>query len=243
MPLGLRTANNVSTALAAAAASGATSLQLVSGGGTLFPTLASGEYCFVTLQDGTTQEVARVTQVTGDILVCDALNNAFAAGATVEIRATAEEIDAIVQGVNGRVEKPATPAAGEVPEMTSAGDLVNSGVVAADISQRSKVETFTGHKTLVEVSETVYTLTGTVIDPANGTIQIASITADTTYTLALTVGQAVTLQLTTGGAVVTWADTIRWVGGTAPALDAAAENIIVFWHDGTNLNGLYVGTL
>lgn len=243
MPLGLRTANNVSTALAAAAAPGATSLQLIAGGGTLFPTLASGEYCYVTLQDGTTQEVVRVTQVTGDILVCDPLNNAFSAASTVEIRATAEEIDAIVQEVNGRVEKPATPNAGEVPEFTSTGDLVNSGVVAADISQRSQAETFTGHKTFQEVSETVYTLTGTVIDPANGTIQIASIVADTTFTHALTAGQAVTLQLTTGGAVVSWGSAIRWVGGSAPALDATAENVLVFWHDGTNLNGLYVGTL
>lgn len=103
--------------------------------------------------------------------------------------------------------------------------------------------TVTGETSLKETKETVYDLTGTAINPANGTIQYKAISSNTTFTEALESGQSVALRLeVTGTPTVTW-PTITWVsstGNTAPTL--SAKNMLVFWKINTTLYGSWVGS-
>ena len=90
------------------------------------------------------------------------------------------------------------------------------------------------------VGEQVYNLTGTDIDPDNGTIQYKTLTGNTTFTESLTTGQYVTLMIDDGtGFTITW-PTIYWPGGLAPTLATTGYNVIQLWKVGTDLYGSYV---
>jgi len=90
---------------------------------------------------------------------------------------------------------------------------------------------------------TVYSLTGTDIDPANGGIQTKTFSADTTFTESLTSGESVVLMLDAGASyTITW-PTITWVtsnGNAAPTL--TANDTVVLWKVSTTLYGAYVGS-
>ena len=92
-------------------------------------------------------------------------------------------------------------------------------------------------------NEKVYALSGTEIDPANGTIQTKSIAADTTFTETLDDGQSVVLMLTDAGSyVITWPSVV-WVssgGNVAPTL--TASDVVVLWQVGSTVYGLWSGS-
>lgn len=93
------------------------------------------------------------------------------------------------------------------------------------------------------IEETTYTLSGTALDPANGTIQTKAFSGNTTLTDSLTTGESMVLQ-TTGGAshTIIW-PTITWVtsaGNTAPTLTAA--DTVVLWKVSSTLYGAYAGS-
>lgn len=93
------------------------------------------------------------------------------------------------------------------------------------------------------VTEGVYNLTGTVIDPANGTIQYATLTANTTFTESIADGQAVTLMINPATFTITW-PTTTWVsatGNTAPTLTASVYNCITLFQFGGTLYGKFEG--
>lgn len=92
-------------------------------------------------------------------------------------------------------------------------------------------------------TETVYALSGTDIDAANGRIQTKTLSANTTFTDSLSSGESVVLMLDAGATyTVTW-PTITWVtasGNTAPTL--TANDTLVLWKVSTTLYGAYVGS-
>lgn len=92
------------------------------------------------------------------------------------------------------------------------------------------------------ITEEVYTLTGTsvALDPANGTIQSHTLTGTTTYTDSLATGQSITLVIPGTANTITW-PTIKWLGGTEPALDGTNDNIISVFKIGTTLYGSPLG--
>ena len=110
----------------------------------------------------------------------------------------------------------------------------------ADTAKTDVANTWSAEQTFKETKETVYALSGTAIDPANGTIQTKTLGANTTFTEALQSGQSVTLMITAGSYTVTW-PTMSWVGGSAPTLATTGANVIVLWKVATTLYGLYVG--
>ena len=99
------------------------------------------------------------------------------------------------------------------------------------------------NKTFTGYTETVYVLSGTALDPDNGTIQTKTLTANTTFTDSLNSGQSLVLMLNAGGSyTVTW-PTVTWYtsgGNEAPALTVA--DTLVFWKVSTTLYGAYVGS-
>jgi len=101
--------------------------------------------------------------------------------------------------------------------------------------------TWTLQQSFKEVSETQYSLTGTVIDPANGTLQYKTLGSNTTFTESLVDGQAVTLMIDDGTAyTITW-PTITWVGGSAPTLPTSGYAVIELWQINSVLYGAHVG--
>jgi hypothetical protein len=92
-------------------------------------------------------------------------------------------------------------------------------------------------------TETVYALSGTALDPANGGIQTKTLAANTTFTDSLASGESLVLQLEAGASyTVTW-PTMTWVtsgGNVAPTL--TAKDTLVFWKVSTTLYGAYTGS-
>lgn len=120
-----------------------------------------------------------------------------------------------------------------------------TGVVTG-IADLASAQTFTGTKTFTGYIETVYALSGTVIDPANGTIQTKTLAANTTFTESIADGQSIILGITAGAYSVTWPAGTVWTkvggSGTAPTLTSTGVNWIVLWQVGGVLRGAFLGT-
>lgn len=93
------------------------------------------------------------------------------------------------------------------------------------------------------VVETVYNLTGTALNPNNGTTQTKTITENTTFTDSLSAGESMTLNLTSASSfTITW-PTITWVsrqGNNSPTLTAA--DTLAFYKIGSTLYGIWIGS-
>ena len=90
---------------------------------------------------------------------------------------------------------------------------------------------------------TVYNLTGTDIDPANGGIQYKTLAANTTFTESMASGESLVLRISGGDTyTVTW-PTISWVTGSGnvePTL--TGSDVVVLWKESTTVYGAYVGS-
>jgi hypothetical protein len=94
-----------------------------------------------------------------------------------------------------------------------------------------------------EVVEQVYTLTGTNLDPANGTIQVLTLVANTTLTSSLANGESITLMINDGASrTITW-PTMQWAGGEAPTLAESGYSVVTLWRAGNVLYGSSVGDM
>ena len=94
-------------------------------------------------------------------------------------------------------------------------------------------------------TETVYALSGTAIDPANGTIQTKTLSGSTTFTESLADGQSVVLMVNPSTYTVTW-PTMTWINtagsGSAPTLEASSMNVVVIWQVGGTVYGNWAGS-
>ncbi|MDB3890535.1 hypothetical protein N9350_01230 [Gammaproteobacteria bacterium] len=120
----------------------------------------------------------------------------------------------------------------------------SDGVTDLGISNRRFKDLYlSGTANVANVSETVYALSGTALDPANGGIQTKTLAANTTFTDSLASGESIVLQLEAGASyTVTW-PTMTWVtsgGNTAPTL--TAKDTLVFWKVSSTLYGAYTGS-
>ena len=92
-----------------------------------------------------------------------------------------------------------------------------------------------------EVEEQTYALTGTAIDPANGTMQYKTLAANTTFTSSITEGEYVTLLIDDGSAyTITWPTGMYWPNGAAPTLSTTGWNVIQLWMTNSLLYGSFV---
>ena len=130
---------------------------------------------------------------------------------------------------------------------TNLGLVIGTDVQAydADTTKNDVANTFTAQQTFKETAETVYTLSGLDIDPANGQIQIKTLAASVTFTESLATGQAVILGLNDGTAYTATMPTITWTktGGTAlaPVLATTGYTWILLWKVGSTLYGSEMG--
>ena len=129
-----------------------------------------------------------------------------------------------------------------IPRNTSGAQ--SAGLTSlGNTSSRFKDAHFSGTVNAANISETVYALSGTALDPANGGIQTKTLSANTTFTDSLASGESLVLQLEAGASyTVTW-PTMTWVtsgGNTAPTL--TAKDTLVFWKVSSTLYGAYTGS-
>ena len=102
---------------------------------------------------------------------------------------------------------------------------------------------WTGEQTFHETKEAVYTLTGTDIDPANGSIQTKTLSSTVTLTESLEPGQSVLLTLIGADAhLPTW-PTTKWYGGKPGdfAADLTGDDVFACWKDATGFCAAYIG--
>jgi hypothetical protein len=92
-----------------------------------------------------------------------------------------------------------------------------------------------------QITETPYALSGTDIDPANGTIQSKTLSGNTTFTSSIADGQSVTLHITKGAYTITW-PTMDWLYGD-PTLSSSSVSVVIMWKVGSTLCGCYAGPL
>ena len=116
----------------------------------------------------------------------------------------------------------------------------------ADTAKTDVAQTYTAQQTFGELKETVFTLgtSGSIaLDPANGSIQVSTLTGDPTFTDSLEAGQTLILMLNGGASNTVTFPTVTWVGpegNTAPTL--TANDTLVFWKVSTTLYAANVGS-
>jgi len=160
---------------------------------------------------------------------------------TLGVTATAAELN-ILDGVTST-----TAELNILDGVTSTtAELNYSDITTLGTSQASKVVTADANgdvKFANAIVETVYALTGTALDPNNGTVQTKTISANTTFTDSLSAGESMSLHLTSASSyTITW-PTITWITGTgdnAPTLTAA--DTVVLFKISTTLYGVWIGS-
>jgi hypothetical protein len=152
---------------------------------------------------------------------------------------------AVVYGAAGQVNATTLQIAGTSITATAA-EINYLDITTLGVSEASKVVTAGADGTVKfsnAIMETVYTLAGTDIDPVNGTIQVKTLAANTTFTEALAAGESVIVMIDDGTAfTVTW-PTTTWVnnGKVAPTLATTGYTVVALWKVSTTLYGALVG--
>ena len=101
--------------------------------------------------------------------------------------------------------------------------------------------TMTGRQTSLTIRDTNYSLTGTVIDAANGDAQYKTLAADTTFTENLSDGDSVELFIDDGAAyTVTW-PTITWDDAAPTLLTTGYTRVILEQMNGVVYGSVVVG--
>lgn len=126
--------------------------------------------------------------------------------------------------------------------MSKSRDIADSAATINFIDGlTASVQTQLDEKTPVQ--DTVYTLTGTDLDIANGGIQVKVLSENTTFTESLSSGEALVLQIENASTyTVTW-PTITWTtssGNVAPTL--TAKDALVLWKVSSTLYGAIIGS-
>ena len=180
----------------------------------------SGYDC--TFTQGTGDNVIVEDGSTG-IIYCDG------GGASANVKAIIDETSLTTLGIT------ATAAELNYNDITTLGTSEASKAVTADANGDVKFAN--------AIVETVYNLTGTALDPNNGTVQTKTISANTTFTDSLSAGESMSLHLTSASSyTITW-PTITWItrsGNAAPTLTAA--DTVVLFKISTTLYGVWIGS-
>jgi|TARA_R100001460_G_scaffold1402_2_gene5409 hypothetical protein len=129
----------------------------------------------------------------------------------------------------------------------SSTDTLTNKTIAFASNTLTDVAGTTASQTITNknIVDKVYTLTGTVIDPDNGSIQNKTLSSAPTFTQSISAGESVILQLINAAYyTVTW-PTITWIstaGNVAPTFTSDARETVVLWSpESGTICGAYLG--
>ena len=189
--------NNAITETAATVSLGATSITVVDG--SKLPELSAGEFTYIRLGTDSTNEVVKVTARTAHVLTCVATQAPWAIGTDVIGTVTQQALDEMIQlEADGNIV--ANLELQDYKE-TRTTPSSSSGTLILDISNSNVFE--------VTLTENVSTLT--ISNPATSGKACS-------FTLILK-------QDGTGGWTFAFPASVKWSGGTAPALTTTASAI------------------
>lgn len=215
------------------------------------------------IQNNTAQSVifdqgsgANATVAAGqnDIIYCDG------AGASAAVVSLLNSLDGYLTSANNLSDLSSaataltnlglTANAAEINKLSGAtvttAEINYNDITTLGTSQASKTLTADANgdvKFSNAIVETVYNLSGTDLDPNNGTVQYKTIGGNTTFTDSLSSGESMSLNLTSASSYTIIWPTITWIsrsGNTAPTLTAA--DTIVFFKLNTTLYGVWAGS-
>jgi hypothetical protein len=134
-------------------------------------------------------------------------------------------------------------SAGSGISITSGTIAVNDTVVRTSGPQTISQKTLDGVTVAKALTMSVYTLTGSTLDPNNGPIQIKNLTGPTFFADALTNGTSILLMVTGANTHSTNWPSVNWVtdkGNVTPQLTGG--DAIVLWKANNTLYGAWVGS-
>lgn len=102
-------------------------------------------------------------------------------------------------------------------------------------------QTYTDLRLAGKITETIYPLSGTDLNPANGSIQTKTLSGNTTFTESIGSGNSLAMLLTAASYSVVW-PTITWLWGSAPTLPTSGKAVLLFFQVDTTLYGVYCGS-
>jgi len=112
----------------------------------------------------------------------------------------------------------------------------------ADTMKTDVAQTMTAQLTVKETAETAYALTGTDVDPVNGTMQRKTTTGAETITgTNFAAGQSVTLTLSAAASVAFTGFTWVTSDGTAPTILGSNDTFVLWMDQGSNKYVAYAG--
>jgi len=167
--------------------------------------------------------------------------NVTAAGALMD-----SEVDADIKTLSLPANTPiSTFGATLIDDADAAAALTTLGAIGATTTVTLTNKTITDVVLEGSVTEEVFAVTGTtpVLNPANGTIQTWTLSANSTPTLSFDAGESLTLMIDDGTSrTITW-PTITWLnnGGSAPTLVSSGYTVVVLWKVSTVTYGVVAG--
>lgn len=117
-------------------------------------------------------------------------------------------------------------------------------VAGSDYAKPDTESVWTARQTFQDAAYSVYTIAGNDVNPANGGIQVKTLSSNYIPTFSLETGQVVLLTLINANVnTVTWINVDKWYGHKpadfSPIL--TGDDLFKVWHDGTNICATYVG--
>lgn len=174
------------------------------------------------------------------------LTNKTLTAPTIDDGVLGSNTTATTQNTGDNSTKVATTAyvdAAAVTATFTGGNVANATTFEAAVTFSNTATVAGTLETGGAIDETVYNLTGTELDPSNGTVQYKTLSANTTLTSVIAEGESMTLMINDGSArTITWPSMV-WVnnGGEAPELNTSGYTVVTLWNVDSVLYGALVG--